>query len=151
MIREKLQNDIKDAMRAKDEAALSALRMILAGIKHNDIEARAKGQPDGLKDEEILSLMQTMIKQRRESMNMYEQGNRPELVQKEAAEIKVIEGFMPKQMNDDEIAAAINALKTEIGAKDIKDMGRLMNELKTRFVGKMDFGKASPLVKAALS
>jgi uncharacterized protein YqeY len=125
--------------------------MILAGIKDRDIAARPKGNAGGIDDGEILSLLRSMIKQRQESIVLYRQGNRPELVDKESAEITLIESFMPRQMDDVETAAAVTAVIAETGAASIKDMGKVMAELKVRYAGQMDFAKAGPVVKAALT
>ena len=151
MLREQLTESVKDAMRAKDARRVTTLRMIQAGLKDRDIAARTKGDGAPLGDAEILSMMQNMVKQRRESCAMYEKGGRPELVEQEQAEIAIIESFMPKQMDDAGVEAAAKALIAEIGAAGIKDMGRTMAEMKTRYAGQMDFAKASGVVKALLT
>ena len=151
MLREQLTEAVKDAMRAKDARRVTTLRMIQAGLKDRDIAARTKGDGAPLADAEILSMMQNMVKQRRESCAMYEKGGRPELVEQEQAEIAIIESFMPKQMDDAGVEAAAKALIAEIGAAGIKDMGRTMAEMKTRYAGQMDFAKASGVVKALLT
>lgn len=151
MLREKITEAMKDAMRNKDEAALSTTRMILAKMKDLDIAARPKGNMNGIGDDEIMSMLQGMIKQRRESIEMYQKGNRADLVAKEASEIEVIERFLPKQMGEDEIKAVISGIISSIGAKDIKDMGKVMAELKKNYTGSMDFSKAGPLVKSLLA
>lgn len=151
MLRTRFNEALKDSMRAKDARAVSTLRMILAGLKDRDIAARSRGVTDGIDEAEILSLLQGMIKQRNESAALYDQGNRPELAQQEREEIAVIEGFLPRQMGEDEVAAAIAGIVTELGAASIKDMGRVMAELKARHAGQMDFGKAGGLVKKQLS
>ena len=151
MLREQLTEAVKDAMRAKDARRVSTLRMIQAGLKDRDIAARTKGDGAPLGDAEILSMMQNMVKQRRESCAMYEKGGRPELVEQEQAEIAIIESFMPKQMDDAGVAAAAKAVIAEIGAAGIKDMGRTMAEMKTRYAGQMDFAKASGVVKGLLT
>lgn len=151
MLREQLTEAVKDAMRAKDARRVTTLRMIQAGLKDRDIAARTKGDGAPLADAEILSMMQNMVKQRRESCAMYEKGGRPELVEQEQAEIAIIESFMPKQMDDAAVQAAAKALIAEIGAAGIKDMGRTMAEMKTRYAGQMDFAKASGVVKALLT
>jgi uncharacterized protein YqeY len=150
MLRASLQETMKTAMREKDAATLGAVRLILAALKDKDIAARPSGNADGISEPEILSMMQGMIKQRRESVTMFRQGNREELAAKEEAEIAVIERFLPKQMNDAETAAAVDAVVTETGAASIKDMGKVMAGLKARFAGQMDFAKAGPAVKARL-
>ena len=151
MLREQLTEAVKDAMRAKDARRVTTLRMIQAGLKDRDIAARTKGDGAPLADAEILSMMQNMVKQRRESCAMYEKGGRPEPVEQEQAEIAIIESFMPKQMDDAAVQAAAKALIAEIGAAGIKDMGRTMAEMKTRYAGQMDFAKASGVVKALLT
>lgn len=151
MLRTRFNEALKDAMRAKDMRAVSTIRMILAGLKDRDIAARPSGVTDGIGEPEILSMLQGLIKQRNESAAMYEQGNRPELAQQEREEIAVIEGFLPKQMSEEEVAASIDGIVAELGASSIKDMGRVMAELKSRHAGQMDFAKAGGLVKQKLS
>lgn len=150
-LRTQFNDSLKDAMRAKDTRAVSTIRMILAGLKDRDIAARPRGVTDGIDEAEILSMLQALVKQRNESAALYEQGGRPELAQQEREEITVIERFLPKQMTDEESAAAIDAIVTELGASSIKDMGKVMAELKARHAGQMDFAKAGGLVKARLS
>ncbi|MBE1236388.1 GatB/YqeY domain-containing protein [Phaeovibrio sulfidiphilus] len=151
MLRETLKDAMNDAMRQKSQCALSTIRLILAAVKDRDIQARTDGRPDGITDEEILSLLQSMVKQRRDSITLYEQGGRLELAEQEQNEIRVIERFLPAQMSPAEVEAGISAVIDEIGATGLKDMGRVMASLKERFAGRMDFGKASGLVKARLS
>jgi len=149
MIRDDIKAALIVAMKARDTATTAAIRLIQSTIKNRDIELRtATTQPDD--DLLITEVLQKMIKQRRESIEMYEKGNRPELAAAEAAEVAVIERFLPQQMSEDEAKAAIDALATEIGAESVKDMGRTMAALKERYAGKMDFAKASGLVKARL-
>jgi uncharacterized protein YqeY len=150
MLRPQLNDALKTAMRAKDTRTLSTVRLILAALKDRDIAARPKGNADGIGDDEILSMLQSMIKQRRESISLYEQGGRLELAQQEAEEITVIERFLPRQMSEAEATEAVKALIAETGAGGIKDMGKVMAALKERFAGQMDFTKASALVKAQL-
>ncbi|HEX6980303.1 MAG TPA: GatB/YqeY domain-containing protein [Alphaproteobacteria bacterium] len=150
MLRNQLTDALKDAMRSKNERAISTLRLILAALKDRDIAARAKGNYDGISDEEIRSMLQSMIKQRRESIAMYEQGGRCELAQQEAEEIAIIEGFLPRQLSDAEIERVARDLIAEIGAQGIKDMGRTMATMKQRYAGQMDFAKASGVVKQLL-
>ncbi|MBB5048401.1 hypothetical protein HNR60_003167 [Rhodopseudomonas rhenobacensis] len=150
MLRENINNAVKDAMRAKDERKLSTLRMVNSTIKNADIEARGQGKPP-LTDGELLSVLQKMIKQRQESVELYDKGGRAELADAERAEIAVISGYLPQQMSDDEVKAAIAATITEQGAAGIKDMGKVIGALKAKYAGQMDFGKASGLVKAALT
>jgi uncharacterized protein len=151
MIRQSLTDAVKEAMKARDQRATSTLRMVQAKLKDKDIEARGNGNPDGIDDSAVLSVLQGMIKQRRESIELYKQGNRPDLVDQEAAEIAVIERFLPQQMDEAATRAAIKAVIGEIGATGIKDMGRTMAALKERHAGEMDFQKASALVKEALT
>ena len=151
MLRAQLTDALKVAMKAKNERAVSTVRLILAALKDRDIAARTKGNPDGITDDEVRAMMQNMIKQRRESMALYEQGGRCELAQQEAEEITIIEGFLPKQLSDSDIQAAAKALITEIGAQGIKDMGRTMAAMKQRYAGQMDFSKASLVVKQLLA
>jgi len=150
MLRDQITQKTKDAMRAKDAIPLSTLRLIQAALKDRDIAARSKGNTQGIADDEILSMLQSMIKQRRDSMDMYEKGGRPELAEREGLEISVIEVFLPTQMDEDEVQAAIDAILAEMEASSMKDMGRVMAALKDRFAGSMDFGKASGVVKAKL-
>jgi uncharacterized protein YqeY len=150
MIRDDIKTALITAMKGGDKQTTSTIRLIQAAIKNRDIEARTGRAPD---DDDVLvsEVLQKMVKQRRESIAMYEQGNRPELAAAEAAEVAVIERFLPKMMDEAETKAAIEAIKAEIGASTVKDIGRVMAELKTRHAGKLDMSKASGLVKAALS
>lgn len=151
MLREKFKDELKNAMKARNERAVATLRLIQAALKDRDIAARGKGKLDGIDDAEILSMLQTMIKQRRESITHFEQGGRLELAQQEQEEIAIIESFLPKQMSDAEAEAAVKALIADIGAASIKDMGRTMTALRERFAGRIDFTKASALVKGLLA
>jgi uncharacterized protein YqeY len=150
MLRARLTTEMKEAMKAGDKDKLATVRMIQAALKDKDIEARGLGK-EPASDEEILSLLQKMIKQRTESASVYEQGGRPELAANERAEIAIIEAFLPKQMDEAEMKAAVDAAILETGATGQKDMGRVIAALKGTFAGRMDFGKASGLVKAALA
>ena len=150
MLRTQINNIYKAAMKRKETIAVSTLRLIQAAIKDRDIAARSKGNTDGISDDEVLSLLQSMIKQRRDSIDAYEKGGRMELAQQEAEEISIIEGFLPAQMNDDEIAAAVDSVISDVEATTLKDMGKVMATLKEQFAGQMDFGKASGAVKAKL-
>ncbi len=150
MLRQQINDALKSAMKEKDGRATSTLRLILAALKDRDIAARPKGNTDGLQDEEILGLLQSMIKQRRESITMYEKGGRMELAQQEAEEIGIIERFLPAQMNDDELNAAVDAVIQETGAQSIKEMGKVMGALKQKYAGQMDFSKAGAAVKDRL-
>lgn len=151
MLRPQLNDALKTAMLTKDARSVSTIRLIMAALKDRDIAARPKGQADGIGDDEILQMLQAMIKQRRESITMYEQGNRPELAKQEGEEIAIIEKFLPRQMSEDEVQAAIRAAIDEADASSIKDMGRVIAKLKERYAGQMDFAKAGPMVKALLS
>lgn len=150
-LRDRFTADMKTAMLAKDEVRLGAIRLIMAALKDKDIAARTADSREGIKDEQILSMLQGMIKQRQESVKMYEQGNRPELAAQETAEIRVIEGYLPKQLSDDEARAAVAGAIAATGAAGIKDMGRVMAELKAKYSGQMDFSKAGILVKEKLA
>jgi uncharacterized protein YqeY len=151
MLREKFKEMLKVAMKSRSERATATLRLIQAALKDRDIAARGRGKMDGIDEAEILSMLQTMIKQRKESISHFEQGGRLELAQQEQEEIGIIEGFLPKQMGDAEAAKAVADLIAELGAVSIKDMGRTMAALRERFAGQMDFTKASLLVKQALT
>jgi len=151
MLRSRLNEAMKDAMRSKDAPSLSTIRLILAALKDRDIAARSKGNYDGIAEDEILQMFNGMIKQRRESISLYEQGGRCELAQKEKEEIEVIQRFMPKQMDDAEVEAAVKGAIASIEAKGLKDMGRVMAVLKEKHAGQMDFTRASALLKQALS
>jgi uncharacterized protein len=150
MLRTRLSEALKDSLRARNERVTSTVRLILAALKDRDIAARPKGIANGIGDDEILQMMTGMIKQRRESIEMYEKGNRPELAQQEKEEIEIIQGFMPKQMDDAEVTAAIKAAIQQAGASSVKDMGKVMGVLKEMYAGKMDFSKVSGLVKQQL-
>ena len=150
MLRNSLNDALKAAMRERDQATVSTVRLILAALKDRDIAARGKGNPAGIGDDEILQMLQGMIKQRRESIALYEKGARQDLVDKETQEIAVIERYLPQQMDESAMAAAIGAVIKELGATTLKDMGRIMAELKARHAGQMDFARASGLVKQQL-
>ncbi len=148
-MRSQFTEKMKEAMKAGDKPRLSAIRLIMAALKDKDIEARGAGRGEA-SPEEILGMLQKMIKQRQESAEVYDKGGRPELAAGERAEIAVIASFMPAQMDDDEVKAAIAAAIVATGAASMKDMGKVVAELRGKFAGRMDFGKASGLVKAAL-
>ena len=150
MLRDDVQNVIKDSMKNHDADRLSTARMILAGIKEKDVDARGKGK-ECAAEADLMSMMQTMIKQRQESAKMYRDGNRPELAEKEEKEITIINSFLPKQMSDAEVDAAIASIIKELNASSIKDMGAVMGKLREKYAGQMDFGVASGKIKAALS
>ena len=150
MLRDDINNAVKQAMKAKDERKLSTLRMVNSTIKNADIEARGQGKPP-LSDEALLSVLQKMIKQRQEAVELYDKGGRAELAAGEREEIAVISAYLPKQMSEDEVKKAISAVIAETGAAGIKDMGKVIGVLKSKYAGQMDFAKASGLVKAALT
>ena len=151
MLRARLNDDLKAAVKAKEQVAVSTLRLILAALKDRDIAARSKGNCDGVGDDEILELLQKMIKQRNDAIELYRKGDRPELVDRESGEIEVIKRFLPQEMNDSEMAEAIGEAIAQSEANSIKDMGKVMAHLKQNFAGRMDFAKASQLVKARLA
>ncbi|WP_404422195.1 GatB/YqeY domain-containing protein [Thalassospira australica] len=150
MLRSQLTDALKKAVLEKDAVSVTTVRLILAALKERDIAARGEGNTDGISDEEILTLLQAMVKQRRESIEMYTKGNRPELAAQEAAEIGVIERFLPKQMSDEEIEAAVKEVVTDLGATCLKDMGRTMAVLREKYASCMDFGKAGGVAKKLL-
>jgi uncharacterized protein len=151
MLRDKFQDQLKQALHARDEITVSTLRLIIAAMKDRDIAARSKGNWDGIKDDEILSMLSAMIKQRQESIKMYEQGKRQDLVDREAAEIRVIEGFLPRQLSETEVKAVIDQSIKAVGAAGLKDMGKVMAEMKAKYAGQLDFSKASGWVKDRLA
>jgi len=150
-LREQFNEQIKEAMKAKNAKRLSTLRMVTAALKDRDIAARTETSRELLGDDEILQLLAKMIKQREESATAYDSGNRPELAAGEREEIDIIRAFMPRQMSAEETKAAAQAVVTETGATAMKDMGKVMAEMKERFAGQMDFAKASAVVKDILS
>lgn len=150
MLRDAISAAYKDAMRAKDQRSVSTLRLIQAALKDRDIAARGRGATDGVDDGEITEMLAKMVKQRRESIALYEQGGRLELAEQEQEEIGVIERFLPQQLSADETAAAIDAAIAETGAEGLKDMGKCMAALKAKHAGVMDFAKAGAAVKAKL-
>ena len=150
MLRARLNEELRTAMKAKEARTVSTLRLILAALKDRDIAARGKGKTDGIDDAEIFDMMQKMVRQRHESIEAYERGARPELARQEAEEIAIIERFLPKQMDEAEMTAAVDQAIDEVGAVGLKDMGRVMAGLKQLFAGRMDFAKAGALVKRKL-
>ena len=150
MLRDAINNAVKDAMKAKEERKLSTLRMVNSTLKNSDIEARGQGKPP-LSDEDILGVLQKMIKQRQESVELYDKGGRKELADQEREEIAIITAYLPKQMSDDEVKTAIATAIKDTGAAGMKDMGKVIGVLRAKYAGQMDFGKASGLVKAALA
>lgn len=151
MLRKRLNDTLKEAMMAKNQRAVSTVRLILAALKDRDIAARGRGEPDGVGEAEIYSMLQTMVRQRQESIELYEKGGRAELAEQEREEIAIIESFLPKALSAEETDAAIAAVLGEIGASCIKDMGRVMAELRGRYPGRMDFAKVSTVVKSKLT
>lgn len=147
-MREKITQDLKDAMKAGARAKVDALRLINAALKDKDIEARGAGKT--LSEEDILALLQKMIKSRQESLEIYEKAARADLAEKERGEIEVISAYLPKQLSESETAEAVKAAIAEVGAASIKDMGKVVAALKAKYTGRMDFGRASAAVKAAL-
>jgi uncharacterized protein YqeY len=150
VLRDDINNALKDAMKARDERRVSTLRLMNAAIKNADIENRGAGK-EPLNEAELLSLFQKMIKQRQESVELYEKGGRAELAAQERAEIEIISSYLPKQMSDVEAGAAISTIIQELNAQTMKDMGKVMAALRERFAGSMDFGKASGKIKELLS
>lgn len=148
-LRERFTADLKEAMKAGEKGKVSTIRLITSALKDKDIEARGLGKPETT-PEEILALLQKMIKQRQESIAIYDANGRPELAAGERAEVEVINAYLPKQMSEDEVKAVIAAAVTESGAASVKDMGKVIAILRAKFAGQMDFAKASGLVKAAL-
>jgi uncharacterized protein YqeY len=150
MLRESINDAMKSAMKSQEKLRLSTLRLVNAAIKNADIEARTGGKGP-LADDDLLGLLQKMIKQRQESVELYDKGGRKELADQERGEIEIIKGFLPQQMSEAEAKAAIAAVIKETGALGMRDMGKVMAALKERHAGKMDFGKASGLVKSLLA
>ena len=149
MLRDDINKALTEAMKAKNERAVSTLRMVNSTLKNADIEARGAGKP-ALGDAELLSLLQKMIKQRQESVELYQKGGRADLVKQEQEEIAIISGYLPKQMSEAELAAAVDTAIKATGAAGMKDMGKVIAVLRGKYAGQMDFGKASGLVKAKL-
>ena len=149
-MRERLAAALKEAMKAKDQARLSTLRLINAAIKDREIALRVESEGATVGDAEILAILGKMVKQRQESARAYEEGGRLELAEKEQGEVKVIEEFLPRQLTPDEVAAAVEAAVAKVGASSIRDMGRVMGELKAKYTGQLDFGAVGPMVKSKL-
>jgi len=149
MLREELQKALKESMLNKDTDTVSAVRLIIAGMKEKDVDARGKGLKEA-SDADLMSMMQSMIKQRNDSIKMYVDGKREDLAAKEHKEISIIERFLPKQMSDAEIETAIRGVIAETGAASMKDMGKVMGALKAKYAGQLDFGKASGMIKNLL-
>ena len=149
-MRQNIAAALKQALKDKDRAALGTMRLIMAALKDRDIAARGNGNPDGISDDDILGLLQTMIKQRTESAKMYNVGGRPELANAEEGEITIIKGFLPAQLSDKEMKYAIAAAIEQTSAASVKDMGQVMGFLKSNYAGQMDFSATSQVVKLAL-
>ncbi len=150
MLRDEINAALKNAMKAQDKRRTSTLRLVSAALKDRDIEARGAGKPP-LGDEEILGLLQKMIKQRQESLDIYAKAGRTDLADQEREEIAIIAAYLPKQMSDEEARAAVETVVRELGATSMKDMGRVMAALKERYSGRMDLAKAGGAVKAVLA
>ena len=151
MLRQAFTDRLKQALKAGDARALSTTRLILAGLKDRDVAARGQGNAEGISETEIQRMLQAMIKQRRESIAFYEQGNRPDRAQQEREEIVVIESFLPRQLGLAEIEAAAVSIIAETEAAGIKDMSRVMAALRERYAGVVDFSQAGVIVKRLLS
>ncbi len=149
--REEFNAKLKEALKQKDTIAVSTIRLILAALKDRDIAARSKGQADGIDETEILSMLQSMIKQRKESAKVYMEAGREELAEQEDKEIEVIESFLPQQLSDNDVVQEVQKIIEEVGAQGIKDMGKVMGVLKSRFAGQIDMGKAGGIVKEKLA
>ena len=149
-MRDQINDALKEAVKAKDRRKSSTLRLINAAIKDRDIAARSSDNTEGVSDEEILEILSKMVKQRVESAETYKQANRQELADQELEEIEIIKGFLPRQLDEDESRAAVENVINETEASGLKDMGRVMGELKARYPGQMDFGKVSSIVKDLL-
>lgn len=150
-LRSDLNQELKKAMRERDQLAVSTIRLIMAAIKEKDIQLRTQGANEIATNQDILSLLQSMIKQREESARTYRDGGRGDLAQREEDEINIIHRFLPEQMGEEELDKAVAEIITETGAKDIKDMGKVMGALKSRYAGQVDMGRASKLVKEKLA
>jgi uncharacterized protein YqeY len=151
MLRDELTGALKEAMKARDQRAVSTLRLILAALKDRDIDARGKGREEGIGEGEIAEMMQKMVRQRQESKDIYEKAGRPELAQQEGEEIQVIQRYLPKQIDDAEMARLIDEAIAETEAGSVKDMGKVMALLKERYSGRLAFAKAGALVRQKLS
>ncbi len=150
MLRDRLNDALKEAMKNRDELKTNTVRLILAALKDRDIASRGKGKVEEIVDDEILTMLQSMIKQRNESIKLYEQGGRKELAEQEQAEIEIITEFLPEQLGEEEMAEAVTEEIKKVGATSLKEMGQVMNALKEDYAGRMDFAKASAIVKEHL-
>ena len=149
-LREQFTTALKESMKAGQQRRVSTVRMILAALKERDIDARGKGNPNGIEDGDIQRMLQGLIKQRREAIELYKQGKRPELAQQEQEEIAIIEAFLPKQMSEAEAETAIKQVIAAVGASSVKDMGKVMAALKEKYSGQLDLSKAGGIVKKLL-
>jgi uncharacterized protein YqeY len=149
--RDNLNAALKESMKNKDMERVATIRLITAAMKDKDINSRTEGRNDGIDESAVLSLLQSMIKQRTESAKIYRENNRPELADKEDAEIKVIESFLPQQLSDEDVAKAVGDIVTATGASGMKDMGKVMAELRAKYAGQMDMAKAGDAVKKRLA
>ncbi|MBB05439.1 MAG: glutamyl-tRNA amidotransferase [Pseudooceanicola sp.] len=150
-LRDKVNTALKQAMKDRDADRLSTLRLINAAIKDRDIAARGEGREEGVGDDDVLAILGKMVKQRQESVRAYEEGGRIDLAEQERTEIGYIEEFLPRQLSDEEVAAAVEEAMASVGASSIRDMGKVMGALKSRYTGQMDFGVVGPMVKAKLA
>lgn len=151
MLRNSLNEALKTALKSQEKCEISTLRLILAALKDRDIAARGDGDGEGIGEDEILEMLNKMVRQRRDSAEVYRGNGRPELADKEEREIEVVRRFLPRPLNDDEMQGAIGDVIGELEARTVEDMGKVMGTLKQRFAGRMDFGKASALVKEQLA
>jgi hypothetical protein len=150
MLRQAFRDRLKEAMKARDSRTVSTVRLILAGLKDRDVAERGQGNPDGLSESEIQRMLQAMIKQRRESIALYRQGNRPDLADRENEEIAIIESFLPRQFDEGEIEAAAKAAIDETAATTVKDLGKVMAALREHHAGLIDLGRAGAIVRRLL-
>lgn len=150
MLREAFRDRLKEAMKARESRTVSTVRLILAGLKERDVAARGQGNSEGVSQAEIQRMLQAMIKQRRESIALYRQGNRPDLADQENEEIAVIESFLPRQLDEGEIEAAVKAAISETGATTAKDLGKVMAALREHHAGVIDLGRAGAIVRRLL-
>ena len=150
MLRDEVNETLKKSMKAKEKRTVSTVRLILAAMKDRDIAARGKGNHEGIDDAEVLAMLQSMVKQRHETKEICEKGGRLELAEQEAEEIAVIERFLPEPLDEESSLTAVEAVMEELGAESLKDMGRTMAALRERYAGRMDFAKASAIVKKRL-
>jgi uncharacterized protein YqeY len=150
MLRDDINETLKFAMKAKNKRAVSTLRLIMAAVKDRDIAARGKGNSEGISDDEVMQVLQTMVRQRQESIKLYAEGGRQDLVDQETEETAIIRKFLPEQMDEAAVTAAVDAALSEAGAAGLKDMGRVMGVLRNHYAGRMDFGAASAMLKQRL-